>query len=318
VTITTSAHAGPLTFDEVVVAVPLGCLKEKSMITFEPELPENIINAINHASISSYEKVFMEFSCAWWDTHGEKPFGGVHCLAPEYKMPHGHPKFSMEFVSLSSLKKKHSRPIILAQIYGECAKYIISDPPADPKSPEYLKFLCDFFKPYLAKFPNYNVDDPACKPTAVIATAWCKDKFAGNGSYTNFKVNEDASIKLDNDIRTMRTGQPDRGLWFAGEHVAPFEGLGTTTGAYWSGEFVAKRIAAVHGRAKKRGGAKSRTPRSTSHELTPGHQPNKQKPQTHRTSSAPQRWRALIASEFYEPLKPPKRLMDMLKLGVSK
>ena len=28
------------------------------------------------------------------------------------------------------------------------------------------------------------------------------------------------------------------GLWFAGEHVAPFVALGTTTGAWWSGEAV--------------------------------------------------------------------------------
>lgn len=31
-------------------------------------------------------------------------------------------------------------------------------------------------------------------------------------------------------------------MWFAGEHTAPFIALGTTTGAYWSGEGVARRI----------------------------------------------------------------------------
>lgn len=34
----------------------------------------------------------------------------------------------------------------------------------------------------------------------------------------------------------------ERGVWFAGEHTAPFVGLGTTSGAYWSGEAVAGRI----------------------------------------------------------------------------
>lgn len=35
-------------------------------------------------------------------------------------------------------------------------------------------------------------------------------------------------------------------MWLAGEHTAPFIALGTTTGAYWSGEGVARRIAALY------------------------------------------------------------------------
>jgi hypothetical protein len=45
----------------------------------------------------------------------------------------------------------------------------------------------------------------------------------------------------------MREGCPERGLWFAGEHTSAFVASGTVTGAYWSGEAVGKRIAAVHG-----------------------------------------------------------------------
>lgn len=62
----------------------------------------------------------------------------------------------------------------------------------------------------------------------------------------------------------MQHGMPERHLWIAGEHTAPFVccirlieptgpdvdiaqvALGTTTGAYLSGEGVAKRIAAVY------------------------------------------------------------------------
>jgi hypothetical protein len=40
----------------------------------------------------------------------------------------------------------------------------------------------------------------------------------------------------------MRQGVPAEGVWLAGEHTAPFVALGTVTGAYWSGEHVAKRI----------------------------------------------------------------------------
>ena len=47
---------------------------------------------------------------------------------------------------------------------------------------------------------------------------------------------------LDHYIETMRYGAPERHIWLAGEHTAPFVALGTVTGAYWSGEAVAKRI----------------------------------------------------------------------------
>ncbi len=54
-------------------------------------------------------------------------------------------------------------------------------------------------------------------------------------------------MQLDKDIEALREGCPERGLWFAGEHTAPFVALGTTTGAYWSGEAVAERVAAAYG-----------------------------------------------------------------------
>lgn len=53
--------------------------------------------------------------------------------------------------------------------------------------------------------------------------------------------------KGDEDIEVMRHGMPERGVWFAGEHAAPFVALGTSTGAYWSGEGVGRRIVKAHG-----------------------------------------------------------------------
>ena len=43
-------------------------------------------------------------------------------------------------------------------------------------------------------------------------------------------------------VECMRKGMPEKGVWIAGEHTAPFVALGTATGAYWSGEKVALRI----------------------------------------------------------------------------
>ena len=61
-------------------------------------------------------------------------------------------------------------------------------------------------------------------------------------------------MQLDKDIEALREGCPDRGIWLAGEHTAPFVALGTVTGAYWSGEDVAQRVAEVYGLG---GGAES-------------------------------------------------------------
>jgi len=49
-------------------------------------------------------------------------------------------------------------------------------------------------------------------------------------------------VEGDKDIEVMRQGVPDEGVWLAGEHTAPFVALGTVTGAYWSGEHVARRV----------------------------------------------------------------------------
>ena len=44
------------------------------------------------------------------------------------------------------------------------------------------------------------------------------------------------------DVEAIRYGMPEQHIFFAGEHTAPFDGLGTVAGAYTSGEQVARRI----------------------------------------------------------------------------
>jgi hypothetical protein len=51
----------------------------------------------------------------------------------------------------------------------------------------------------------------------------------------------------DQHFQALREGLgEDRGIWFAGEHTSPPGGLGTVTGAYWSGEEVAKKLSRRH------------------------------------------------------------------------
>jgi hypothetical protein len=111
-----------------------------------------------------------------------------------------------------------------------------------------FRLFNDFVKPYYNRLPNYDAAKPECTPTAALATNWQNDDLAGNGSYTNFKVSEPGwKVVLDEEVRVMRQGLPERGIWLAGEHVAPFVGLGTSTGAFWSGESVAMRILGANG-----------------------------------------------------------------------
>lgn len=113
---------------------------------------------------------------------------------------------------------------------------------------ERTAFLTDFFQPYYSLLPNYSAESSDCQPLGFLATEWLNDEFAGNGSYSNFQVGLENG---DKDIEIMREGLPDQGIWFAGEHTAPFVAVGTATGAYWSGEMVGKRIIEAYARVEK-------------------------------------------------------------------
>lgn len=269
-------------FDEVVVTVPLGCLKRNTP-TFSPSLPTPIVRAIQNTSYSRLEKVYITFPTAFWEfpasgalnpervsptftslARPEESCGNtnptfptfVHFLHPTYA-PSNPSSWTLELNSLSSttLFGKHAQPTLFFTTYGPCATYLTSQLTyLSPISPAYLTFLTDFFQPYYSLLPNYSTSNPDCIPTAALATNWQNDEFAGWGSYMNFQVREhfDASkdeeeVRLEDDIRALRAGVPERGVWLAGEHTAPFVALGTLTGAYWSGEAVGMRVLAANG-----------------------------------------------------------------------
>lgn len=136
---------------------------------------------------------------------------------------------------------------MLFYIYGDQSHHITHEVARLSSKEKKDAFLYEFFKPYYSRLPLYNGSSPDCQPVACVWTDWLHDDLAGNGSYSNFQVGLEEG---DKDIETMREGLPDRGLWLAGEHTAPFVALGTATGAYWSGESVGARIAEAYGRRK--------------------------------------------------------------------
>jgi len=170
--------------------------------------------------------------------------GFCQWLSPDYATDLNRERWTQEVVELASLGAGDSHATLLFYYYGDQSTYITESLLALPTKEKKDQFIFDFFRPYFSRLPHFDPDSADCQPTGCLATDWLHDELAGFGSYTNFQVGLEEG---DKDVRIMREGIPDQGLWLAGEHTAPIVALCTTTGAYWSGEAVAKRIMERYG-----------------------------------------------------------------------
>ncbi|KAJ0109082.1 flavin containing amine oxidoreductase [Diaporthe amygdali] len=239
-----------LSFDELVVTCPLGWL-QKNPQAFDPALPPSLTKAINSISYGCLEKVYISFPKAFWLTPdpnnaGRKVQGFAQWLSPRFAPDTNPERWTIEVVELASLGPDVSHPTLLFYIYGAQSAHIVNTVKSLSSAQERDKFLYGFFSPYYTKLPNYSPDSPDCQPVCSYATTWLADALAGNGSYSNFQVGLQEG---DEDIKTMREGWKDQGVWLAGEHTSPFVALGTATGAYWSGESVGRQLAEGYGRS---------------------------------------------------------------------
>ena len=141
----------------------------------------------------------------------------------------------LECVSFNAFPEPYRRNILLFYTFGDCSSHITSSI-SGLQSKARNQWLERFFEPYYSKLPGYT---NTCKPLRFLATEWCNDEFAGNGSYSNFQV---GMMDAARDVEAIRHGMPEQHIYFAGEHTAPFDGLGTVAGAYTSGEVIAQRI----------------------------------------------------------------------------
>lgn len=251
IAVSTNKHDAPFLYDEVVMTAPLGYL-QRNLSTFSPFLPTHLSDAISQGTYGRLEKVYVTFSTAYWtqtiSDGAQKPFF-THFLHPTYAVEHNHMAWNMNCASLAELPGDASQPTLLFYMHGKCAEhltFLING--LNPDSQEYYDRLQPFFEPYYSRLPNYSPSSEDCMPKRFLATNWQHDELAGYGSYANFQVSRgEEKVLLDKNIEAMRNGAPERHIWFAGEHTAPFVALGTVTGAYWSGERVAQRILAVYG-----------------------------------------------------------------------
>ena len=253
-------------FDEVVVTTPLGWLKRNQKV-FQPTLPDRLSKAIGSIGYGTLDKVYVKFPSAFWDlptsetneTLSEDPdsstskSNGVrplqlgacftHWLSPTYADASNPGRWDQEAMNLAAIPASHAHSTLLFYLHGDCSVHIAKIVANAHSESQRDADLLAFFKPYYSLLPNFDDAVSACQPTAVLATAWANDKYAGYGSYSNFQVGLENGAE---DIEVMRHGLPERNVWLAGEHTAPIEFLATTTGAYLSGEAVAKRIVEKH------------------------------------------------------------------------
>lgn len=243
-----------LAFDELVVTCPLGWLQQHHATAFDPPLPAQLAKAIHSISYGCLEKVYISFPSAFWLTPdpangGRNMQGFAQWLSPAFAKDTNPQRWTIEVVELASLGKNIGHPTLLFYIYGAQSAHIVNKITSLETQADKDKFLVDFFRPYYARLPNYAPGKPECMPMCTYATTWLADELAGHGSYSNFQV---GLKEGDWNIRVMREGWTEGGVWLAGEHTAPFVALGTATGAYWSGESVGGRLAAEFGKSGSR------------------------------------------------------------------
>ncbi|KAI9769316.1 MAG: hypothetical protein M1835_006721 [Candelina submexicana] len=246
----------PQTFDEVVMTAPLGWLK-RNQAAFDPALPPRLSKAIESLGSLKLMQIYITFPTAFWevptsssdsrslsDSSSSTYPGFLHWLHPLYTSRNPD-NWNIEALNLSALPSAEAHPTLLFYIHGPCSLHLTTLL-TEARTSSYYDILTRFFEPYYSLLPNYSKSAHHCEPTKVLATQWSTDELSGYGSYTNFQVGLEEG---DRDVEVIRNGEgmPDRRIWFAGEHTAPFVALGTVTGAYWSGERVAGRIAEVYG-----------------------------------------------------------------------
>ncbi|KAL8691622.1 MAG: hypothetical protein Q9218_003197 [Villophora microphyllina] len=236
-------------FDEIVVTTPLGWLKQHQYSI--PQLHPRIASAINSMSFGKLEKILIEFPEAFWESNildsedeCSDKISFVHWLSPSYATQTNPRSWRLECVSFHAFEASYRRNILLFYTFGECSAHITTSI-HKLQGKDRDRWLQSFFEPYYSRLPGYS---KVYEPIRFLATEWCNDEFAGNGSYSNFQV---GMTDAAHDVEAIRYGMPEQHIYFAGEHTAPFDGLGTVAGAYTSGEKVAQRIIASRQSAEK-------------------------------------------------------------------
>lgn len=171
---------------------------------------------VENASYSGLEKGYLTFPVAFWDENiavngCQQPYSTpyheesqvsqevdgifpsfIHFLNPEYVLA-DQKHWPIDMVPSSSLTVfgAHAMLTLLIYTHDPCAEHVLSLMQGlAPDSAEYFDVLDRFFQPYYSRLLNDKAGHENCVSSAILATNWHGDEFAGNGSYIKFQVSE--------------------------------------------------------------------------------------------------------------------------------
>lgn len=197
---------GELTADRAVVTVPVGVLKSGTL-EFDPPLPPSHADALAGLEMNAFEKVFLRFETAFWDTD-------VYALRQQG--PAG-----LWWHSWYDLTRLHGEPTLLTFAAGPCAETIRgwTDEQVVTSVMEALRGL---------------YGDRVTDPVDACITHWQDDQFT-LGSYAYMRV---GSSPQDHD----RLAEPIEGVLHLAGETTWTEDPATVTAAFRSGHRAAENI----------------------------------------------------------------------------
>ena len=186
----------------VLITVPLGCLKARS-IEFTPPLPEWKQTAIDRMGFGVMDKIFLQFPSVFWD----REWATFFCASPRLRLFVCRPRDRILTV------------MICARVAIE-----IEQQPDQETVAEVMRLLRLIFS-------DRHVPDPS----RFLITKWQQDPFA-RGSYSNFSVGTDRDTLVD------LARECHERIYWAGEHTNYDGSIGCVDSAFESGQREAKRI----------------------------------------------------------------------------
>ncbi|KAF3938434.1 hypothetical protein ABW19_dt0202122 [Dactylella cylindrospora] len=210
------------TADRVIVTLPLGVLKQKS-VQFDPPLSTAKESSIDRLGFGLLNKVILIYENAFWDTTKDG-FGclrqaeGDESLLSSYEAKRGR------FYMWWNATKIAGRPTLVGLMVGDAAEQTETD-----SDDGLVKEATNILK------RCFGSDRVPEEPKETIVTRWRKDPFA-RGTYSYV-----AAGSSGEDYDTIATPIEDQ-VFFAGEHTNRHFPA-TVHGAYISGLRVASEVA---------------------------------------------------------------------------
>ncbi|XP_040291467.1 peroxisomal N(1)-acetyl-spermine/spermidine oxidase-like [Bufo bufo] len=218
--------------DHVIVTVPLGFLKKRSVDFFSPPLPPSKMQAIRNLGFGTVNKILLEFEKPFWDSNstviqimweGESPL-----TEPKENLKHNWMKKIPGFFILEPPGQMGH--VLCGFMAGEQSEYMetLTDE-------EILSAMTDLFR-------KFTGDPELPPPISMVRSQWHSQPYTG-GSYSYVAVGS-SGIDVDNLAEPLPTDKEvlkPLQVLFAGE-ATERNFYSTTHGALMSGWREAKRL----------------------------------------------------------------------------